>query len=75
MAKKKGFVKVVGQTAKIKNFRHDPNGLKPFFQGLRFPKSEVDRLTYLCEEGMMCRVTVEQTEKSLFADKEQPGEE
>lgn len=65
----KGFTKVVGQAAKIKNFRHDPNGLKPFFEGLRFPKGEQDNLTYLCEEGMMVSITIQQTEKSLFADK------
>lgn len=56
----------MGQAAKIRNFRHDPNGLKPFFEGLRFPKGEQDNLTFLCEEGMMVRITIEQAEKSLF---------
>jgi len=73
MAKK--FVTVTGQAAKLKNFRHETNGLKPFFVGLRFPKAEADKLTYLLEEGMMCRVTIAQTEKSLFADDDRPGEE
>ena len=59
-------VVVVGQAAKIKNYRHDPNGLKPFFEGLRFPKAEQDKLTYLCEEGMMVRITIEKAEASLF---------
>jgi hypothetical protein len=65
---KKGFVEVVGQAGKIKNFRHDPNGLKPFFDGLRFPKTTEKSLAYLCEEGMMVHVTIKQAEKSLFED-------
>jgi len=66
MAKEK-FVKAVGQASRIKNFRHLPNGnLMPFFDSLVFPAEEIGRLSYLCEEGTLVRVTIAQTEKNLF---------
>lgn len=67
---KKGFVQVIGQASKVKNFRHDPNGLKPFFDGLRIPKAAENDLTYLVEEGTLVKITIEQTQKNLFEDEE-----
>jgi len=60
------FVSVTGQASKVKNFRHDPNGLKPFFDGLRMSKEDADALTYLIEEGCLVHVTISQAEKNLF---------
>lgn len=60
------FVSVSGE-CKLKFYRREKGGtFQPFFEDITFPSSAEENLNYLQDQGVLCRITLTEIEKSMF---------